>query len=73
MDILIEVITNSSKSEVVEEIDNYLKIKLKSAPVEGRANTELIKLLAKKYQVAKSQIKILKGIKTRNKLIRIYN
>ena len=71
MNINIKVIPNSSKTEVVEEQDNFLKIKLKASPQKGKANADLIKFLAKKYQVSKSQVEIIKGLTSRNKLVRI--
>jgi len=72
MDILVKVVPYSSRTEIVEEKENYLKIKLKAAPVQGKANAELIKFLAKKYQVSKSQVEIIKGLTSKDKLIRIY-
>ena len=72
MDILIKVIPNSSRTEIVEETGNYLKIKLKAAPVKGKANTELVEFLAKKYKVAKSRVEIIKGLTSKEKLVRIY-
>jgi len=71
-DILVRVITNSSKTEIVEENKNFLKVKLTTLPAKGKANAELIKLLAKKYNVSKSQIEIVKGLTSKEKLIRIY-
>jgi len=71
-DIIVKVIPRSSKSEIVEETEDYLKIKLTSSPTKGAANKELIKLLAKKYNVAKSRIEIIKGLTSKEKLIRIY-
>ena len=71
-DILVKVIPNSSRTEIVEEGENYLKIKLKAAPIKGKANAELIKFLAKKYSVSKSQIEIIKGLTNKDKLIKIY-
>lgn len=72
MDILVRIIPNSSRTEIIEEGDNYLKIKLKAAPIKGEANKELIKLLSKKYKTSKSNIEIIKGLNTKEKLIRIY-
>ncbi|MBI3290761.1 DUF167 domain-containing protein [Candidatus Falkowbacteria bacterium] len=71
-DILVRVITRSSITEITEEKGSYLKIKLKAAPVKGKANSELIKLLAKKYKVAKSQVEIIKGLTSNEKLVRIF-
>jgi hypothetical protein len=72
MNLNIKVIPNSSKTEVVEEQDNFLKIKLKASPQKGKANAELVKFLAKKYNVSKSQVEIIKGFNSKNKLVTIY-
>ena len=71
-DIIVTVLPRSSRNQVVTENCNYLKVKLKAAPVKGQANKELIKFLAKKFGVAKSQVEILKGLTAKDKLIRIY-
>lgn len=71
-DIIVTVLPRSSRDEVVAENCNYLKVKLKAAPVKGQANKELIKFLAKKFGVAKSQVEILKGLTSKDKLVRIY-
>ena len=72
INLIISVIPKSSKSEIIEENNNYLKIKLKAAPVKGEANAELIKLLSKKYNVSKSRVEIIKGLNTKNKRVNIY-
>lgn len=71
-DIIVTVLPRSSRNQVVVENCNYLKVKLKAAPVKGEANKELIKFLAKKFSVAKSQVEILKGLTSKDKLVRIY-
>lgn len=71
-DIIVSVLPRSSRDEVVAENCNYIKIKLKAAPVKGKANKELIKFLAKKFDVSKSQVEILKGLTSKDKLVRIY-
>ena len=70
MEIKIKVIPNSSKSEVKDEGD-LIKVHLTSPPLEGRANKELIGVLAKYFKVKKSQIEILRGAKNREKIIRV--
>jgi len=68
----IQVIPLSSKSEILGSLaDGTIKIKLKSPPFEGRANAELIKLLSKFFSVPKSQVKIIKGLKSKKKIIEI--
>ncbi|NEQ71969.1 MAG: DUF167 domain-containing protein [Okeania sp. SIO2C9] len=62
----------SSKQQSIEtEADGSFKICLKSPPVDGKANQELIKLLAKKFNVKKSEITIKSGLSSKNKLIEI--
>ncbi|AHJ30475.1 hypothetical protein NSP_41750 [Nodularia spumigena CCY9414] len=46
-------------------------VRLKSPPVDGKANEELIKLLAEKFHVPKSHIRIKSGVSSRQKLIEI--
>ena len=48
-----------------------LKVYLIAVPVDGKANKELIKLLSKELGVSKSRISILKGEKSKEKIIRI--
>lgn len=60
--------TNQPKTEILEETDNLLKVALKAKPEEGKANKELINFLSKKYS---AEIKIIKGIKNRKKLIKL--
>lgn len=69
--ITVKVTPRSSKTELIEESEAFLKIKLKASPLKGEANTELIKFLAKHYNVGKTQIQIVKGLTSRQKLIRI--
>ena len=47
------------------------KVYLTAPPVDGKANQALIKFLAKHYNVSKSSIEIIKGEKSRNKIIEI--
>ena len=51
--------------------DGCYKIKLKAPPVDGKANTELKKWLAKQFGVAGCDIKIKIGITSRNKIVEI--
>lgn len=63
----------ASKSEVVGLHDNALKIRIKAPPVDGKANTELIKFLAKEFAVRKNDITLISGELSRHKRVRICN
>lgn len=67
----IKVKPNSKQQQIIEEPDGSLTIRLKSPPVEGKANAELIKLLADKFEVHKSAIVIKSGVSSRNKLVEV--
>ncbi len=65
----VKVKPNSKRQNVEEVADGSLIVHLKSPPVEGKANEELIKLLAAKFDVPKSSIRIKSGLSSRQKLM----
>jgi uncharacterized protein len=67
----VKVVPRSSRGEIIGEHDGTLKIKLKSTPVDGGANAELIKLLAKQLNVSTDAIQITSGHTSKSKRIRI--
>jgi uncharacterized protein (TIGR00251 family) len=69
----VRVVPRSSRSEIVGEHDGALKVRIASPPVDGAANAELIKLLAKKFGVAKSDVEIIAGESSKSKRIKIAN
>ncbi|MEP0784839.1 DUF167 domain-containing protein [Trichocoleus sp. DQ-A3] len=54
-----------------EAEDGSLTVHLKSPPVDGKANEELIQILSKKFNISKSRIFIKSGLSSRNKLVEI--
>jgi len=71
VEVLVTVVPRSSKSEIVCEHGGRLKICLKSPPVNGAANKELIKLLSKKIGIPKGRILIDSGETGRHKVLRL--
>lgn len=67
----VKVKPSSKHQNIKEEPDGSLIVHLKSPPVDGKANEELIKILAKKFDVPKSNIKIKLGLLQRQKIIEI--
>ncbi len=61
----------SAKKNLVKETQGVLKVYLTSPPVEGKANEELIDFLAEYLGVKRRQIEIIKGLKSRHKMIKI--
>lgn len=69
----VRVVPRASKTEIVGEFGGALKVRIASPPIDGAANTELVKLLSKKFGVSKSDIEIVGGETSKNKRIQIYN
>lgn len=61
----------ASKNEIVTMEDGSIKVRLTSPPVDGAANEALVKFLADTLSVAKSQVGIVSGHSSRDKVIRI--
>ena len=77
MKLLLKVITNAKTNKIeINENKNKsedYKVYLTTTPVKGEANKDLIKLLAKYFQVSKSNITIVKGETSHYKVIEIDN
>lgn len=67
----IRVIPRASKTQIVGMHDGALKVRIAAPPVDGAANAELVKLLAKAFGVSKSSIEIISGETAKTKRIRI--
>ncbi|HBE57281.1 MAG TPA: hypothetical protein DEG17_19675 [Cyanobacteria bacterium UBA11149] len=67
----VKVKPNSKQQKIEESEDGTLIVHLKSPPVDGKANKELIELLAKKFNVPKSKIIIKSGLSSKIKTIDI--
>lgn len=67
----VRVQPRASTSELVGELDGALKIRLAAPPVDGAANEELIRWLAKFFGVTRRQISIISGETSKQKIIRV--
>jgi uncharacterized protein (TIGR00251 family) len=67
----VRVVPRASKSEIVGEHDGALKVRIASPPVDGAANAELIRLLAKTFKISKSDVDITSGQTSKTKHVRI--
>jgi hypothetical protein len=70
MIIEIKVVPGAKKNFLKQE-GAGMKVYLTAPPLEGRANEALIDFLAEYYGVRRSKIGIIKGLKSRNKVINI--
>ena len=68
----VKLLPRSSMNKIVGFEGDILKVKVKSAPVDGLANKDLILLLSKRLRVAKERIEIISGRKSRLKTVRVH-
>ena len=59
----------TSQEKIVETGDHELTVYLRAKPHDGEANTALIKLLSKHFDIPKTSITIAHGHKSRTKTI----
>ena len=67
----VKVKPNARASSLEQAPDGSWLAKLKAPPVDGKANAELIALLAAHFRVPKAAVTIKAGASGRNKLVRI--
>lgn len=70
--IRVRVVPRSSVNQISGIDEDVIKVKLTAPPVEGKANKALVQFLAKTLGVARGDVEILSGERSRVKSIRIY-
>lgn len=69
--IQIKVIPNAKKNSIVK-FGNGLKVYLTAPPTDGKANKALLKMLAQHFNLKKSQLSIIKGERSGNKVVKMH-
>jgi hypothetical protein len=67
----VRVQPRASRTEVAELQEDALRIRLAAPPVEGEANEELVRFLAKRLRVAPSRVTVVSGAAGRRKVIEV--
>jgi uncharacterized protein (TIGR00251 family) len=67
----IRVKPRSRNSELVEMSDGTWVARLKSPPVDGKANAELVALVAEHFKCGKAAVSIKSGASGRTKLVKV--
>ena len=69
----VRVVPRASRNEIVGLHDGALRIRVAAPPVEGAANRELVKFLAKKLSLPRTSVTLVSGSNSKNKIIRLLN
>ena len=67
----LKVTPRSSRDAIAEVLGDRLKVMITAPPVDGKANTHLIRWFAKLCNVPKSNVEVVVGETSRNKTIAI--
>ena len=67
----VKVKPNSRVRSLEEAGDGSWIARIKSPPIDGRANAELIELMARHFQCSKTAVSIKSGASSRTKFIKI--
>jgi uncharacterized protein len=59
------------RDELIGMRDGVLQARVMAPPVDGKANRALCRLIAKRFGVAQSKVSVVRGERSREKLVRI--
>ena len=69
--IRVYVTPNATEASVVRVSEDYFEVRVDERAVGGRANKRLLEILAEHFKVQKSRITIVRGTKSRNKIVQV--
>jgi hypothetical protein len=67
----VRVVPRASRSEIAGEQEGALRVRVAAPPVEGAANVELVRTLARALGVPRSAVEIASGHTSKTKLVRV--
>lgn len=70
MKVNVKIIPNAKKNTILNEGENF-KVYVKAPAVDGKANKVLIELLAGHFKVKKGNARIIRGERSREKVVEI--
>ncbi|HVF28305.1 MAG TPA: DUF167 domain-containing protein [Pyrinomonadaceae bacterium] len=68
----VRVVPRASRTEAAGVHENSLRVRLAAPPVEGAANKELIRFLARALNVPARNIEIISGLTSKTKRVRVH-
>jgi len=67
----VRVVARAKQEKVLPLEADQLKVYVHAPAIEGRANQDILKLLAKHFGVARMKVQIVRGEKSRDKVIEV--
>ncbi len=69
--IKIRAVVNAPKSQCAGEYGEALKIKVAAPAIDGKANEELVRFIAKKLGLSRCGVRIVSGQTSRDKIVEV--
>jgi uncharacterized protein len=70
-EIKVRLQTRARRNAILEERDEVVRVNVAAAPVDGQANAALCKLIAKKAGVARGRVNVIRGARSREKVVHV--
>jgi uncharacterized protein len=67
----VRVVPRASRSAVGGEYNGALRVRISAPPVDGAANRELTRVLARSFRVPQNAVEIISGSNSKNKIVRL--
>jgi uncharacterized protein (TIGR00251 family) len=61
----------AKRNAIAGERDGVLRVSVAATPIEGQANAALCKLIAKRARVARGRVSVVRGERSREKVVRV--
>jgi uncharacterized protein (TIGR00251 family) len=68
---LVRLQPRARRNAILEERDGVLRVSVAAAPVNGQANAALCKLIAKRAGVARGRVSVIRGQRSREKVVHV--
>ena len=69
--IAVQLSPRANRDEIAGFEGETLRVRVAAAPVDGAANTALLRLLAKRLRVAKGAVRLVRGQRSRRKTVEV--
>lgn len=70
-DLTVRLQPRARREAIIGERDGVLQIAVSAPPLDGQANEALCRLIAKRARIARSRVHVVKGRRSRVKVVRI--
>jgi uncharacterized protein (TIGR00251 family) len=67
----VRVTPRASRNEIAAWDGDVVRVRVTAPPVEGKANEALLRLLAERLSLARSSLRIVQGLTSRDKVVEV--